>query len=309
MQADAPEPASSSTPVLEATTHSAVRTTVDQAVASDLMKPISARPNIFRYTQNLFGRRHFIYQHARSKVRSGNFQTKLGPVWLVLSPVLDALFYWTIFGVLLGISRGLDNYVAFVIIGVLMFRFTKTSISQGVKCIQQSQRLIKAFPFPRASVPVSLVVKAGMEQILVIVVMLIMILAIPPHVVPSWHWVLGIAIFALQVFMNLGFAFIFARLGHTMPDLAQAMSFISRLLLYGSAVLFPVERFVSDPTLLAIVKLNPIWILLDMYRTIFIDNQAPDAQSWLMLTAWSLGLCILGYVFFWLKEEFYSRGV
>lgn len=232
---------------------------------------------------------------------------RLGMLWYVLRPLLDAAFYWVVFGVLLNLSQGMDNFVAFILIGVFMFQLSSRAITGGVSLIRSSKSMIRAFAFPRAALGVSMVLRDLMSSLPAIVMMLIMIIAIPPHEAPNVAWSFFPIILALHLIMSLGFVLFFGWLGARMPDLAQAMSFVSRLLMYASAVIFPVERFVDDPTVLAIIQANPIYVVLDMYRMTLMDGAAPPLESWLLLTAWAVGALVIGFTLFWWDEERYGR--
>lgn len=268
---------------------------------------VGGRPPIPRYLRELWQRRHFIWSESRSKVSTANAGNRLGSAWLVLRPLLDAAFYWLIFGVILNVGRGLPNYVAFVIIGIFMFQLTSSALSGGVTAIRQSRSMIRAFSFPRASIPVALVTRNLLERIPAFIVMFIMIAVIPPHAWPTPTWLLFPAILIFQTITDLGMMLLFARLGAAWPDLAQAMTFGTRILLYGSAVIFPIERFVSHPSALAIIEMNPVYIILTAYREILIDGTVPGPMVWLQLSAWALGFAVVGFLFFWQGEESYSR--
>lgn len=271
------------------------------------LEPIGEKTSLGEYFKELWQRRHFIWRESKNKVLNKSSNTFLGPLWLVANPLLMAAFYWVIFGVVLGISRGMDNFVAFVIIGILMFQFSSGVISQSTKAIASSRSMIKAFSYPRAAIPISLVIREMLAQFIVMAVMLVMILAIPPHVTVDITWLLVPAVFAFHMLINLGIAFFFSRLGYKIPDFAQAMSFVTRILMYGSGVIFPVERFLQNETALAIVQANPIYMLLDAYRSILMENTVPSSGTWWGLAAWSAGLLIFGFLYFWRGEEEYAR--
>ena len=74
---------------------------------SSHLVPVTGRPGLARYVQQLWQRRHFIWWQSRSRVVTGNDDSRLGAVWLILRPLLDATFYWLIFGVLLQFDRGM----------------------------------------------------------------------------------------------------------------------------------------------------------------------------------------------------------
>lgn len=271
------------------------------------LEPIGEKSNLREYFRELWQRRHFIWRESKNKVFNKSLNTFLGPLWLVLNPLLLAAFYWVIFGIVLGISRGVDNFVAFIIIGILMFRFSSGIIGESTKVIASSRSMIKAFSYPRAAIPISLVIRETLAQFIVIAVMLVMILAIPPHVSIDATWLLFPAVFIFQIFISLGIAFFFSRIGYKIPDFAQTMSFVTRILMYGSGVIFPVERFLENETALAIVQANPIYILLEAYRAILMENTIPPPTTWWSLAAWAIGLLIFGFIYFWRGEEEYAR--
>ncbi|GAA4106185.1 teichoic acid transport system permease protein [Enteractinococcus coprophilus] len=271
------------------------------------LEPIGEKASLPEYFKELWQRRHFIWRESKNKVLNQTSNTFLGPFWLVINPLLLAAFYWVVFGIVLGISRGMDNFVAFIIIGILMFRFSSGIMSQATKAIESSRSMIRAFSYPRAAIPISLVVRETLGQFIVMAVMIVMILAIPPHVSIDATWLLFPVVFLLHILINAGFAFFFSRLGYKMPDFAQAMSFIVRILMYGSGVIFPVERFIENELALTIVKANPIYMLLDSYRSILMENTVPAASTWLGLAAWAIGLAVLGFWYFWKGEEEYAR--
>jgi teichoic acid transport system permease protein len=167
--------------------------------------------------------------------------------------------------------------------------------------------MIRAFAFPRASLAVSMVLREFLSSLPAIGVMFVMIVVIPPHEAPSMSWWLFPLVLALQILLSLGFVFCFGWLGAVVPDLAQAMSFVSRLLMYASAVIFPIERFLEHPTILAIIQANPIYVVLDMYRSILIAGVVPEASDWLRLAAWAVGTVVVGFSLFWWNEERYAR--
>lgn len=271
------------------------------------LEAIGEKASLREYLAELWQRRHFIWRESKNKVFTRTSNTFLGPIWLVVNPLLLAAFYWVIFGMLLGISRGMDNFVAFIIIGILSFRYTSGILGESTKAIASSRSMIRAFSYPRAAIPISVVVRETLAQFIVVAVMLVMILAIPPHVSIDATWLLFPLVFICQIAINLGFAFFFSRLGYKVPDFAQAMSFVTRILMYGSGVIFPVERFIQNETALVIVQANPIYMMLDAYRSILMENTVPSAGTWWGLAAWCVGLVVVGFWYFWRGEEEYAR--
>jgi len=275
------------------------------------LRRVGSRPPLREYMTEMWDRRHFVWAGARGKALTRYSGERLGAFWHVLRPLLDAVFYGVLFGLVLQVSRGMENYIAFVIIGIFMFQLSSRAISGGVTLIRQSKAMIRAFAFPRATLAASEVLRELMTSAAAIAVMFAVIMAVPPHELPTVSWSYFPVVLLLHTTLNLGLTLFFGWLGAVLPDLSQVMSFATRILLYGSAVIFPIERFIErltdDPTLLLVVQANPIYIVLDMYRTILISGAVPPADDWIRLSAWAFGSLVVGFVFFWASEERYGR--
>ncbi|MCT1557627.1 ABC transporter permease [Helcobacillus massiliensis] len=273
----------------------------------DHLRPATVRPGLAQYWADLVQRRHFIWRDSRSRSGTQYAGTFLGRLWFFLMPLIDAVFYWLIFGVVLGVSRGMDNFVAYVIVGVLMFRSTARVMNSATVSLRSSRAMIRAFVFPRASVPISAVLRELLAVFPMVAVMLVLIIAIPPGVEVGVMWLLMPFVLVLQAGLNLGLALWLARLGHMLPDLSRVISVAVRFLMYGSGVIFPIDRFLTMPLVKTICDLNPIFQMLTAYRSLLIHNEMPPASTWATLIVWVVVLVSTGFVFFWRGEPTYGR--
>ena len=285
-----------------------VRALEAQGMDASGLSPIGVRPPLDQYLQELWGRRHFIWMDSRHRLATKHARNRLGRIWLVLRPVLDAALYFVVFGLIIGARGGIENFAAYVVVGILMFQSTMRSVSQGPGLIRSGSAMIRAFSFPRAAIPLSWEIRDALQMRFTLPVALVMIMVIPPHEMPGWTWLLVVPIFALQMILNLGIAFLLARVGFVFPDTSQLMGVVARFLMYGSGVIFPIERFLDNPVINAIVQLNPVYQMIAMYRQVLMDGGVPPLESWLILTAWSLGLLLFGFLFFWRGEASYGGG-
>jgi len=277
-----------------------------EPVDGTLLRPVAGRPPLGDYLDLLWRRRHFIWADARARVLSGTRGNLLGTAWMVLDPVLNGAVYYVIFGLLLRTSRNIDNFLGYLIIGVFLFRFTTQCLTQGSRSVITGRQLVTSFAFPRAALPVAAVVRQTLRFVPVLVVMVVLIAVIPPTETVTWRWALVPGVLALQLVLNLGLALLTARAVTTIPDLGQLIPLFTRFWLYASAVFFSYERFIDHPVILEVVQLNPMFIVLDITRDCLLYGQTPTAQSWLILTAWSVALLVVGTVYFWRGEESYG---
>lgn len=279
----------------------------DEGIDTTHLIRVGTRPPLDEYLSQLWQRRHFMWADSRSRVATQYSNSRLGRLWFLLQPVLDSAFYWLVFGIILGVTRGVDNFVAYVVIGILMFRSSQRALVTGVTAISGASAMIRAFSFPRAAVPLSLVMREALESVPRLFMVLVIIMATPPHELPGTAWLFLPLVWAIQICLNIGLSLIAARIGHVFPDARYAMSFVSRLLLYSSGVIFPISAFVNNRALSLVVELNPIYQILHMYRTVLMENSLPTLWSCLVVSSWSVFLVLAGLVFFWKGESTYGR--
>ena len=278
----------------------------DRGLDPSGLEPVGVRPPLSKYLKELWERRHFIWMDARHRVATSNSRNLLGSVWLVLQPMLEAAMYYVVFAEILGVDRGMDNFPGFIIIGVLMFRSTMRAVSSGPTLLSSNKAMIRAFVFPRASLAISAEIRESIQMIYTTVTMMVMIMVVPYHELPEYTWLLVPVIFAFQFVLNLGISLVMARVGFIVPDISQVMRLIGRLLMYGSGVIFPIDRFVDNALIMALIQVNPIYHMLVLYREVLMDGTVPAPEHWLILGAWALGLTFFGFLFFWRGEETYG---
>ncbi|QNP66461.1 ABC transporter permease [Streptomyces genisteinicus] len=272
-----------------------------------------ARPGLLEYVSQLWGRRHFILAFSQAKLTAQYSQAKLGQLWQVATPLLNALVYFLIFGLILQANRGMstDVYVPFLVTGVFVFTFTQSSVMAGVRAIAGNLGLVRALHFPRASLPVSFSLQQ-LQQLLFSMIVLIAVVVVFGSM-PTWSWLLVVPALALQFVFNTGLALIMARLGSKTPDLAQLMPFIMRTWLYASGVMFSIPAMLADrPAWIAdVLMYNPAAVYMDLIRFALIDeygsSNLPD-HVWAAGLGWALLVGIGGFVYFWKAEERYGRG-
>ncbi|MDN5654625.1 MAG: ABC transporter permease [Kocuria sp.] len=278
-----------------------------RGLSVDDLAPIGIRPSLPEYLFQLWDRRHFIWADARHRVATQNSRNRLGAFWLLLRPLLDALMYFLIFGVILSrVFEGVDNVGAYIVIGVLMFRSSMRSISSGPTILSSGRSMIRAFSFPRATLPIAAELRDALQMQYTIAAVLLLIMVIPPHESPEWAWLLVAPIYVMQFFLNLGISLFTARIGFILPDVSQLMSFVGRFMMYGSGVIFPIDRWSDNTIVMTLIQVNPIYHMIIMYRQALIDGVMPSMEHWAMLGVWALGLTLIGFLFFWRGEATYG---
>ncbi|MEU8955811.1 ABC transporter permease [Streptomyces sp. NPDC048518] len=272
-----------------------------------------ARPSLPGYVRQLWQRRHFITAFATAKLTAQYSQAKLGQVWQVMTPLLNAAVYYFIFGVLMNTKHHVQDYVPFLVTGVFIFTFTQQSVMAGTRAISGSLGLVRALHFPRAALPISYCLQQLQQLLFSMCALLVILLAF--GVPPTLSWLLVLPVLALQFTFNTGLALVMARLGSKTPDIAQLMPFVLRTWMYVSGVMWSIDAVLKDQNLPHAVTLvlaaNPAAVYIDLMRFALIDTfqrgQLPH-HVWAWALGWALLAGIGGFIYFWKAEETYGRG-
>ncbi|MEU1709765.1 ABC transporter permease [Streptomyces sp. NPDC005706] len=272
-----------------------------------------ARPSLAEYVGQLWGRRHFILAFSQAKLTAQYSQAKLGQLWQVATPLLNAAVYYFIFGVILHASRGMsqDVYIPFLVTGVFVFTFTQSSVMTGVRAISGNLGLVRALHFPRASLPVSFSLQQLQQLLFSMIVMFIVAIGFGSY--PGMSWLLIIPVLVLQFLFNTGLALIVARLGAKTPDLAQLMPFVLRTWMYASGVMFSISKMMEGRPewVVRLLQVNPAAVYMDLMRFALIDGYGASnlpPHVWAIALFWAVIVFAGGFVYFWKAEERYGRG-
>ena len=291
------------------------RDSVDKAVADNHLEQIGVRPPLGAYFREMWRYRPLVQTMAIAKAESDNQNTYLGQVWALISPTINALVYVLIFGFLLKVGReGIDNTIAFIVVGVFMFRFFERSVMAGAHSLQKNMNLVRSVQFPRAVLPTAgvlaeLTVLGPALVVMCVIAYFSGFLPIAGRVTIDWYWLLlPVAVLLTWVF-STGCAFISARLVAQTPDIDNLLPHVIRILMYASGVIFSVDRFVSKFSWGWLMEYQPVAVYLYLVRSSILNETAypPDAFMWLLGVIWAVLFGVFGFLFFWAGEERYGR--
>lgn len=279
---------------------------------------VGARPTLLQYVRNIWRFRHFLAYDAHARTSSQNNLDSMGRVWMVLNPVLQAAVYFFIFGYILETHRGVTNFLGYLIIGVLTFRFITGAVTSGSNSIANNQQVVQAFNFPRACLPISSAVRELFATVPTFVVMALLVYFIGDYqigdmdrapIVISWKWLMFFPAIFLALLVMTGLSLILARLVANYNDVKHIITIGTRLWFYASAVIFAVDRFAErgHEWMTPVMNHNPAFCVLDIIRDAWLYDGVGEPYRWIVLAAWGVGAMVIGLIVFWRGEETYGR--
>jgi teichoic acid transport system permease protein len=291
----------------EARRGSAVEETDYGAIARSAgLTRVGSRPTLSSYISETWQRRAFAVTLARYRIEAANQQNRLGLAWVVIRPLLNAVVYGVIFGIILTDSTRPANFIPFLVVGVFIFEFFSDAFLDGAKSITSNAQLVKSLSFPRILLPIASVIQSVLELVPMLVVMIGIVLISGEPV--TANWLLAIPILALMTLFNAGVAFIAARLTVHFRDFTQIVPFITRILFYASGIFFSIDLVLADqPAILAIAQLNPVHDFIALIRGAFVSGSIVYPFYWTVVGVSAVVVFVFGFIYFWRAEEQYGR--
>jgi teichoic acid transport system permease protein len=248
------------------------------------------------YFTDLWNRREFAWFLAMGNLKARNASTALGLFWWVLNPLLLGLVYFFVFGVLFGTRSRPPDYIAYLLSGMFVFHFTNQSMSGGANAILQNAKLLANLKFPRLVLLASALIESSVGFLASILVFYA--IAWPAAGIhPNRYTLLLLVVIPIQLLLNLGLSAIVARLAVPFRDINNLLPYFNRLWLYLTPIIWPLA-FIDNlgPAVQTLVRLNPMFPLIALYRTAFIGR--PDypfqVDDLLISLAWAVAFFLVG---------------
>lgn len=257
----------------------------------------------------LVERRQLLGDFAWRQLRSRYKGSVIGFGWNFLIPLLQLVVFWILFGVLLGTrprtETGEQSYAVFLFVGLLPWTFFANAVQQGAASIVSNATIVKKVRLPLQLLPAASVLSALANFLLSLVVLFGVLLVVGPRHPEGLLWLP--LLIAVQIVMNLGFAYVLAALNVFFRDVEHILGVLLLLWYFLTPVLFPISILADRPRELFLLQLNPMTGLVVGYQRALLDGLPPDWPMFGYSVAVALVLFIVGFAYFRrAKDDFES---
>ena len=152
---------------------------------------------------DLYKYREFLKTNVKKDIRGKYKGSFLGVLWSFINPLLSVLVYAIVFSQIMRFD--IDNYVIYLITGVLPWTFFTSSINMGMTSILYNASIIKKVYFPRSILPISSVSSCLVNFLISCLVILVFVLFSGIGITIHLLWLPLIAL--VQYFLCLGIVF------------------------------------------------------------------------------------------------------
>ena len=255
------------------------------------------------FFKELYHYRELLKTNVKKDIRGKYKGSFLGILWSFINPLLQVLVYALVFPYIMKVET--ENYLIFLICGIIPWTWFITSISQGTTSITNNANLIKKVYFPREILPIS-VVTSGLVNFL-ISCLIILIFVICGGLGITWHLVFLPFIIIVQYLFTLALIFVLSAINVYVKDVEYIVAFIINMLFYATPILYTTEMF-SGP-ILWLFRLNPLAHLINAYRDVFYVHHIPNLINLSILLGVSILLVVICYIIFKKLEKRFAEEI
>ena len=255
------------------------------------------------FFKELYHYRELLKTNVKKDIRGKYKGSFLGILWSFINPLLQVLVYALVFPYIMKVET--ENYLIFLICGIIPWTWFITSISQGTTSITNNANLIKKVYFPREILPIS-VVTSGLVNFL-ISCLIILIFVIFGGLGITWHLIFLPLIIIVQYVFTLALIFVLSAFNVYVKDVEYIVAFIINMLFYATPILYTTEMF-SGP-ILWLFRLNPLAHLINAYRDVFYVHHIPNLINLSILLGVSILLVVICYIIFKKLEKRFAEEV
>jgi lipopolysaccharide transport system permease protein len=247
----------------------------------------------------LWAYRGFVAGSVKREFQSKYRTSMLGAAWTVLNPLAMIVVYTVIFSqVMKAKLPGVDStfgYSIYLVAGIVTWGLFAEILGRAQNIFIEHANLMKKLSFPRMTLPLIVVLSAGLNFSIIFGLFLLFLLFSGNW--PGWAVLGAIPVLTVQVAFSIGLGITVGVLNVFFRDVGQ---------FFGVAVTFWfwLTPIVYPPTILPeqvrgfLLGWNPMAPLIAAYQGIFVSGQWPDWSSLLMPVVVAALLCLLGFRLF-----------
>lgn len=253
--------------------------------------------------KNLYNYRELLKSNVKKEIRGKYKGSFLGVLWSFVNPLLTVLVYAIVFPYIMRVKT--ENYLIFLIIGIIPWTFFTTVINQGMITVRMNEGIIKKVYFPREILPIS-VALSGLVNFFISCI-IILIFCIFGGVGITWHIVLLPIIALIQFILSLGLILGLSAINIYIKDTEYIVQFFINMLFYATPILYQSTLFPEK--IRWVLYLNPMTQIIDAYRNIFLYHQLPNIMGVLYVTIVSIIIFAIGLLIFRKLEKGFAEQV
>lgn len=249
--------------------------------------------------EELYKYRNLINELVTRDIKKKYRRSVLGYLWSMLNPLLMMLITAMVFSNLFRFE--IKNFALYLLTGQIIFTFFAESTNFAMGSILENGHLIKKVYVPKYLFPLSRVASSGVNLCFTLPAMLA-IIVITGQTLSLKLFLCVIPLLLLFLFC-LGVGLFLSAFAVYFRDMFHLYGVALAALNYATPIFYP-ESIVPEKYLW-LVKCNPLYYYLKMFREIVYSNQIPEISLIILCMLLSTGVIAIGaFCFKKMQNEF-----
>ena len=200
-------------------------------------------------------------------------QTILGPLWIIINPLLTTLMFTVVFGNIANISTDGMPQIVFYMLGTTVWTYFSSCLTKTSSTFTANAHIFGKVYFPRLVTPISTVISGlinfGVQFLMFLGFMVYFMIKGSPIEPNLWILITPLLLVQLAA-LALGFGIIISSMTTKYRDLAVLVGFGVQLWMYATPVVYPASQIGGN--LKTLMMLNPVSPIVESFRYTFLGS-------------------------------------
>ena len=200
-------------------------------------------------------------------------QTILGPLWIIINPLMTTLMFTVVFGNIANISTDGMPQIVFNMLGTTVWTYFSSCLTKTSSTFTGNAAIFGKVYFPRLVTPISTVISGlinfGVQFLMFLGFMAYFMIKGSPIEPNLWILITPLLLVQLAA-LALGFGIIISSMTTKYRDLAVLVTFGVQLWMYATPVVYPASQIGGK--LKTLMMLNPVSPIVESFRYAFLGS-------------------------------------
>jgi len=247
--------------------------------------------------------RHFgelLWAMTEKELRARYKHTVFGFLWLIANPLLQMLIIGFVFP--LFVKEPVKYYDYFLFTGLLAWNFFSLSLSKATPSIVYERSLIKKAVFPRAVIPISIILSNLINYVAAFILFLVPLLFLNTLTLMSaWYFLCGLITLVL---FTIGTSLLTSALNVRYRDINFFVQAILIIWFYATPIVYALSQI--PPRLLWLWRFNPLTSSIQFMQAAVVGSELPCPAMLASNMLITLAITILGILTFHRESKFFD---
>ncbi len=270
---------------------------------SDWLYEINADKKLLDFNfKEIWSYRDLLFLFVKRDIVTVYKQTILGPLWFLIQPLFTSVIFTLIFNNVANVSTGTVPNFLFNLAGITAWSYFKECLNGSSSTFTKNANIFGKVYFPRVIMPMSITISNLVKfaiQFTIFIGFYIFYVSSDVEVSPNQNLILFPVYVMMMALSGLGLGMIVSSFTTKYRDLTQLLTFAVQLLMYLSAVPFPMSKVRDDlPEYYWAFKYNPLAQIIEGFRYMTLDNGIFSWFSFLYALGFSILVFLIGLLIF-----------